>query len=124
MAKAKKRTPKRKAANREPALPAQPDSSAGDPERLIAHTESSPRLTGGDVDADWERAAASGEEAVGGTVATPDQDVVDEIGRAVGVEQASTAPVVPSGETLRDRDDRYWDLAWRAEKRERDQQDR
>src|SRR6185503_4276528 len=37
-------------------------------------------LTGGDVDADWQRAEASGEEAVGGSEPTPDQDVVDEIG--------------------------------------------
>jgi uncharacterized protein DUF6335 len=33
-----------------------------------------PRLSGGDVDADWQRAESTGEEAVGGSVATPDQD--------------------------------------------------
>ncbi len=48
---------------------------------------SGPLLSGGDVDADWKRADSIGEEAVGGSVATPDQDVVDEIGRALGVEQ-------------------------------------
>ena len=46
------------------------------------------RLTGGDVDADWRTAAANGEEAVGGSVATPDQDVVDELGEALGVARA------------------------------------
>jgi hypothetical protein len=67
-----------------------------------------PVLSGGDVDADWERADSVGEEGVGGTVATPDQDVVDEIGRALGVEQASDAEVRSSEELLRDRDRRRW----------------
>ena len=119
MPKTTKRARKRSAGPAKPGVPAQPGASGADLERLIEHTDSSPRLTGGDVDADWERAAASGEEAVGGTVATPDQDVVDEIGRAVGVEQASTAPVTTSEEILRDRDERYWDLEWRAERHER-----
>lgn len=88
----------------------------------IAHPESSPRLTGGDVDADWQRAASDGEEAVGGSVATPDQDTVDEIGRALGVEPASTAPVVPAGEVLRDRDRRRWELERRAARRGRGRQ--
>jgi len=67
-------------------------------------------LTGGDVDADWARAASSGEEAVGGTVATPDQDVVDEIGRAVGLEQPTDAEVRTSDEILHERDRHRWDL--------------
>jgi hypothetical protein len=62
------------------------------------------------VDADWPRAESAGEEAVGGTVATPDQDVVDEIGRALGVEQAPDAEVRTSQELLHDRDQRRWEL--------------
>jgi hypothetical protein len=85
---------------------------------LTAHSETGPPLTGGDLDADWARAYSSGEEAVGGSVATPDQDVVDEIGRALGVEQPSTAPVRSSDEILRERDSRYWDLERRATKNE------
>jgi hypothetical protein len=87
----------------------------------ISHSDASPLLTGGDLDADWQRAGSVGEEAVGGSVATPDQDVVDEIGRALGVEQAPTAPVVTSDEILRDRDLRRWELERRAarDKRER-----
>ena len=73
-----------------------------------------PTLTGGDVDADWQRAASSGEEAVGGSVATPDQDVVDEIGEALGVPQAPDAQVRTSEEILRDRDRHYWDLERKA----------
>jgi hypothetical protein len=66
------------------------------------------RLTGGDVDADLARAASSGEEAVGGSASTPDQDQVDAIGQALGVERASTAEVVSSAEMLEGRDRRRW----------------
>jgi hypothetical protein len=65
-------------------------------------------LTGGDVDADQQRARDSGEEAVGGSVVTPDQDVVDELGRALGVEQALDDEVRTSGEILRERDRHRW----------------
>src|SRR5204862_352969 len=50
-------------------------------EELAEHTATSPRLSGGDIDADWQRADSVGEEAVGGSVATPDQDDVDELRR-------------------------------------------
>jgi hypothetical protein len=68
------------------------------------------RLTGGDVDADVARADAVGEEAVGGSVATPDQDVVDELGRALGVEQEDEAELRTSEEILRARDRFRWHL--------------
>jgi hypothetical protein len=55
-------------------------------EALHEHTETSPALTGGDVDADWENAASSGEEAPGGDNPTPDQQRVDDIGKALGLE--------------------------------------
>jgi hypothetical protein len=79
-------------------------------DELAAHRETSPALSGGDVDADWQRAHDSGEEAVGGSVATPDQDVVDEIGRARGVAQEPPAEVHTSEEILRDRDRLHWHL--------------
>ena len=66
------------------------------------------RLTGGDVDADWRSAAAGGEEAVGGSVATPDQDVVDEIGEALGVAQEPDAEVQTSADILAARDRHRW----------------
>jgi Family of unknown function (DUF6335) len=71
-------------------------------------------LTGGDLDADWERAASSGEEAVGGSVATPDQNVVDQLGQALGVARVDEAEVCTSEEILRERDRRYWDLERKA----------
>lgn len=81
-------------------------------------SETEPVLSGGDVDADWQRAASSGEEAVGGSVATPDQDVVDEIGRALGVEQEPDAPVTTSAEILQARDRHYWHLERKAVREE------
>jgi uncharacterized protein DUF6335 len=73
------------------------------------YTESSPALAGGDVDADWQRAASVGEEAPGGTVTTPDQAVVDEIGGALGVQRAPDEPFRSSAEILEERDRRRWD---------------
>ncbi len=78
--------------------------------KIVAHPETSPRLTGGDLDADWLRAHLSGEEAIGGSVATPDQDVVDEIGRALGVEQEPDAEVRSLEEILQARDRDRWRL--------------
>jgi hypothetical protein len=66
-------------------------------------------LTGGDLDADWMRAWDCGEEAVGGSVATPDQDIVDDLGRALGVAQASDAEVWTSQDILRERDRHRWE---------------
>lgn len=73
-------------------------------EVLRAHTSTSPSLSGGDVDADWQRAASVGEEAPGGTVATPDQDVVDDLGDALGVPRAPDEEFRPSSEILEGRD--------------------
>src|SRR5215831_3150033 len=82
-----------------------------------SYTSTGPALSGGDVDADWQDAETSGEETVGGTVATPDQDVVDEIGRALGVEQSPTAPAMPTEDLLHDRDRRRWELERRADRK-------
>jgi hypothetical protein len=72
--------------------------------------EVTPRLTGGDPDADWSRAESSGEEAVGGSEPTPDQDVVDELARALGVEQEADAEFWTTDEILRERDRLRWRL--------------
>ncbi len=96
-----------------PSTDAQPDNReelVGLGRDVAAHAESGPRLTGGDVDADWQTAYSSGEESIGGSVSTPDQDVVDEIGRALGVEQDADAPVRASDEILRARDRLRWHL--------------
>ena len=81
----------------------------------MAPTERNTVLTGGDVDADWQRAESSGEEAVGGSVATPDQDVVDEIGRALGVEMPDEVELRMTDDIMRDRDRFRWHLECDAE---------
>lgn len=70
------------------------------------HSATSPKLTGGDPDADWRRAHLSGEEAVGGSVATPDQNVVDQLGDALGVSRGTDEEVRSSAEILEERDAR------------------
>jgi hypothetical protein len=75
-------------------------------EDLRAYTSTSPVLTGGDVDADWRRADSVSEEAAGGTVSTPDQDVVYDLGRALGVPRAPDEPFRSSAEILESRDRR------------------
>ena len=108
----KKRIPRRRPET--PAPVPTPEVERGEvtelAETLAEQGGTGPVLTGGDVDADWTRAHLSGDEAVAGSVATPDQDVVDEIGRALGVEQAPDAPVQISEEILRERDRRRWQV--------------
>ena len=79
-------------------------------EELAGSRETSPRLTAGDIDADWRRAHLDGEEAPGGSVATPDQDRVDEFGEALGVPRGPDEEVRTSAEILEDRDRRRWDM--------------
>ncbi len=73
------------------------------------YTAVSPMLTSGDVDADWKRAEVTGEETPGGTVSTPDQDVVDNIGRAAGVVYADDEPL-DFAEKVGRRDRERWEL--------------
>jgi hypothetical protein len=76
---------------------------------LRRHNDISPTLTGGDVDADWENAYFSGDEAPGGDNPTPDADVVDDIGRALGVEYQDNEELQGS-EKVTERDAHRWEL--------------
>lgn len=73
------------------------------------HTETSPALTGGDVDADWEDAYAVGDEAPGGDNPTPDQDRVDDIGRALGIEYQDNEELKAADKII-ERDKHRWEL--------------
>jgi hypothetical protein len=73
------------------------------------HTETSPQMTGGDVDADWEDAYAVGDEAPGGDNPTPDQDRVDDIGRALGIQYADNEELKPV-DKVTERDRHRWEL--------------
>lgn len=61
-----------------------------------------------DADADWRR-SDTGEEAVGGSAPTPDQDVVEEIGVAVGLTYEDNEPL-DTTEKLAERDRHRWEL--------------
>jgi hypothetical protein len=78
-------------------------------ERLTEHTESGPALAGGDIDARWEDAYAVGDEAPGGDNPTPDQDRVDDIGRALGVSYEDNEEL-RSSDKIAERDRRRWEL--------------
>ena len=75
---------------------------------LREHHSHTPDLTGGDIDADWQGADA-GEETVGGSAPTPDQDVVDELGEAVGLTYEDNEPL-HSTEKVEERDRHRWEL--------------
>src|SRR5262245_18381132 len=73
------------------------------------HNEVSPDLTAGDVDADWEDAYSVGDEAPGGDNPTPDQDRVDDIGKALGVQYDDNEDLKGS-DKISQRDKHRWEL--------------
>jgi len=73
------------------------------------HNEVSPDLTAGDVDADWEDAYSVGDEAPGGDNPTPDQDRVDDIGKALGVQYEDNEEL-KAADKIAQRDKHRWEL--------------
>ena len=69
-----------------------------------AHT---PVLSGGDVQAAWDQ--DTGEETVGGSNPTPDQDQVDALGQAVGISYSDAEPLHTT-EKVERRDEKRWEL--------------
>lgn len=78
-------------------------------EDLEEHHSLSPEISGGDLDASWQTANAAGEETVGGSAPTPDQDVVDELGAAAGLIYQDDEPLNSDAKIL-DRDRNRWEL--------------
>jgi len=78
-------------------------------EELDEHHSLSPEISGGDLDASWQTANVAGEEAVGGSAPTPDQDVVDELGMAAGLIYEDDEPLNSDAKIL-DRDRNRWEL--------------
>ncbi|HEU4683814.1 MAG TPA: DUF6335 family protein [Nitrospira sp.] len=72
------------------------------------YTSRSPEVSGGDVDAAWEQADV-GPETVGGSNPTPDQDIVEDVGRAAGVTYEDGEPL-KFGDKVPQRDERRWEL--------------
>jgi hypothetical protein len=76
---------------------------------LARHSESDPSLTAGDIDARWDDAYAVGDEAPGGDNPTPDQDRVDDIGKALGVTYQD-AEELKGSTKIEERDRHRWEL--------------
>ncbi|HEX5068852.1 MAG TPA: DUF6335 family protein [Vicinamibacterales bacterium] len=76
---------------------------------LKQHTETSPALTAGDADARWQDAYSVGDEAPGGDNPTPDQDRVDDIGKALGI-QYQDDQELRGGDEVVERDRHRWEF--------------
>jgi hypothetical protein len=66
-------------------------------------------VTAGDPDVDVEDAFFTGEEAPGGDNTTPDQDIVDDIGKALGVQYEDNEELKPA-DKVAERDKHRWEL--------------
>ena len=92
--------------------PPVPDVRAGSEklaERLRENPGLDPTLSGGDIDASWDMAESQGDEAVAGSVATPGQNNVAEMGEALGITYADDEEL-KVGEKERSRDKNRWEL--------------
>ena len=78
-------------------------------EELEEHHSLSPEISGGDLDASWQTGDQAGEETVGGSVSTPDQDNVGELGEAAGLNYRDEEPLDYDAKVL-DRDRKRWEL--------------
>jgi len=78
-------------------------------EELDEHNSLSPEISGGDLDASWQTGNVAGEETVGGSAPTPDQDLVDELGAAAGLHYEDDEPLNSDAKIL-DRDRHRWEL--------------
>jgi hypothetical protein len=82
---------------------------AGMAETLRDHEGMSPEITGGDPDVDVEDAYFTGDEAPGGDNPAPDEEVVDDIGRALGVEYRDNEEL-KAVDKVTERDRKRWEL--------------
>ena len=76
---------------------------------LQEHKGMSTTIAGGDVDVDVEDAYFTGDEAPGGDNPTPDQDVVEDIGKALGVEYQDNEEL-KAVDKVSERDRNRWEL--------------
>jgi hypothetical protein len=78
-------------------------------EALQENTAASPAITGGDVDANWQQAYFSGDEAAGGDNPTPDQSRVEDVAKALGVEYNDNEEL-QGVDKIDKRDRKRWEL--------------
>ncbi len=92
--------------------PPMPDITAGSAKlahRLQNDSLADPSITGGDVDAQWEGAQFSGDESAVSSMSTPEQNMVDDIGTAMGVTYSDNEEL-KFGDKERSRDKKRWEL--------------
>lgn len=92
--------------------PPVPDVAAGSEklaDRMRENTNTDPSLSAGDVDARWEDADSTGDEAIAGSAPTPGQSDVDAMGKGMGVQYQDNEPL-KLGDKERKRDDERWEL--------------
>ena len=77
--------------------------------RLRDDALADPAITAGDLDAQWEGAQFSGDESAVSSMPTPDNNVVDDIGTAMGVTYQD-GEELKFGEKERNRDHKRWEL--------------
>jgi hypothetical protein len=93
----------------EPPIPDVTAGSAKLAHRLENDPLADPRITAGDVDAQWEGAQFSGDESAVSSMTTPDNNQVDDIGTAMGVTYSDNEEL-KAGEKERSRDKNRWEL--------------
>ncbi len=95
--------------NIEPPIPDVSSGSEKLADRMRENNSTDPTLSAGDVDARWEAADSTGDEAIAGSHATPGRSDVDEMGKGMGVQYQDNEPL-KLGDKERARDKERWEL--------------
>jgi hypothetical protein len=93
----------------EPPIPDVSASAKNLADRLRDDPNADPVVTGGDLDAQWESAQFSGDESAVSSMPAPDNNVVEDIGRAMGVTYEDNEEL-KFGDKEHSRDIRRWEL--------------
>ena len=93
----------------EPPIPDIKAGSANLAHKLRNDPLADPTITAGDLDANFEQAQFTGDESAVSSMPTPDQGVVEDIGRAMGVTYQDQEEL-KAGDKERERDKRRWEL--------------
>jgi len=93
----------------EPPIPDIKAGSANLAHKLRDDPLADPVITAGDLDANFEQAQFTGDESAVSSMSTPEQNVVEEIGRAMGVNYQD-GEELKVGDKERSRDTHRWEL--------------
>jgi hypothetical protein len=93
----------------EPPIPDVRAGTAKLADRMRNDGNADPVITAGDLDANWESAQFSGDESAVSSMPTPDNNQVDGIGAAMGVQYQDNEEL-KAGEKERERDKHRWEL--------------